>query len=208
MHSPIPDPLDRYLSEADAARDRVDRELYPLRLLDITRKTRAAIPDAEALLLDLSERWERPIGPTVVAVHSTSTWSSVDPPRWLRDWRSPQGHEWPVVVAHIEQQLTTALGLHSPDRFGWTKEPSGLWKVDLLDQIAVNALTAFQTAVLVSTDEDPWVHLDHFHDGGGATFFARRNCSSCSGEGFVEAVPPQPNGGEADTCHCVRRLPG
>lgn len=45
----VPDVLENYLSEADAARDRAARDraardLYPLRLLDITRRSAPPSP--------------------------------------------------------------------------------------------------------------------------------------------------------------------
>ncbi|MFI5591289.1 hypothetical protein ACIA5G_39985 [Amycolatopsis sp. NPDC051758] len=143
-----PDPLDQFLNEADAQRRRVDRQLYPARLLDITRQVRAAVPDANALLLDLSTRWERPLGPTVTAVRSTATFSAMSPPQWLRDWRDPQGLERTSVVARVQQHLALALGLGEPDDLGWhhidNDDEDDKWRLDLLDPLAVNALNTFQ----------------------------------------------------------------
>ncbi|RLK58443.1 hypothetical protein [Actinokineospora cianjurensis] len=142
----VPDVLENYLSEADAARDRSARDLYPLRLLDITRQARAAVPLAKALLLDLSTRWDKPIGPIVTAVRSDATTSALSPPPWLEEWRSPHGEEWQMVRARAEQHLAYALGFGEPEDLGWTEE-DGEWRVDLLDPVAVQALTTFQQAV-------------------------------------------------------------
>ena len=54
-----------------------------------------------------------------------------------------------------------------------------------------------------------WRHLDYFTDNPdtGATYFARRDCRSCRGEGLISASPPLPNGSDTDTCPSVRRPP-
>jgi hypothetical protein len=204
----VPDLLENYLSEADAARDRAARDLYPLRLLDITRQVKAAVPRAKTLLLDLTTRWDKPIGPTVTAVRGDATWSALAPPAWLAEWRSPQGDEWQIVRARAEQQLAYALGFGDPEDLGWTEE-DGQWRVDLLAPVAVQALTTFQQAVFIPApgEESRWVHLDFFTDNSGARFFARRSCPRCHGEGLVETAPRPPHGSDTDTCTCVRRLP-
>lgn len=205
----VPDPLETYLSEVDTARDRAARDLYPLRLLDITRQIRAAVPRAKALLLDLSSRWDKPIGPTVTAVRADATHPAINPPPWLAEWRSPQGDEWPMVRARAEQQLAYALGFGEPEDLGWTEEQPGEWRVNLLDPVAVQALAALQQVVFTPPpgEESRWVHLDYFDDNSGARFYARRGCPRCHGDGLVERDRPLPHGGDTDTCPCVRRLP-
>ncbi|WP_410570324.1 hypothetical protein [Amycolatopsis sp. cmx-4-61] len=179
MSRTTPDLLDNFLNEADTRRRRVDRQLYPVRLLDITRQVRAAVPDANALLLDLSTRWERPLGPTLTSIRSTATFSAMSPPQWLRDWRSPQGLEWTSVVARVEQPLALALGLGEPDDLGWhhldNDDEEDEWRLDLLDPLAVNALDTFQQSLFADLGtESQWIYLDFFSAEDGARHFARR----------------------------------
>ncbi len=190
MSRTTPDPLDQFLNEADAQRRRVDRQLYPVRLLDITRQVRAAVPGANALLLDLSTRWERPLGPTVTSIRSTATFPAMSPPQWLRNWRSPHGLEWPSVVARVEQHLALALGLGEPDDLGWHHLDNDEWRLDLLDSLAVNALDTFQQSVFADAGTgSQWVYLDFFSAADGARHFARRDCPACEGGGLVEDHP-------------------
>jgi hypothetical protein len=206
----VPDPLETYLSETDAAHERTTRDLYPLRLLEITRQVRAAVQRSTALLLDLSSRWDKPIGPTMTGVRTDdATHSAIDPPMWLAQWRSPQGDEWQIVRARAEHHLTYALGFGEPEDLGWTEERPGEWRVDLLDRVAVQALNTFQQVVFTPApgEESRWAYLDYFVDGSGARFFARRDCPNCHGEGLIQAARPLPHGGDTDNCPCVRRLP-
>jgi hypothetical protein len=212
MSRDVPDLLEDYLCEADAARDRHNRDLYPLRLLEITRQVRGAVPEARALLVDLEHRWERPIGPSVSAVRSHNTWSAITPPEWLRSYRDPQGVAWAMIVARIEQHFAYALGLDEPDSLGWHDEGDGGWRVDLLDPMAVRPLDSVQRAMFtggVLEPPSPWVYLDFFVDNPdtGARYFARRGCRDCRGDGLVAAATRLPHGGDTDTCACVRRLP-
>lgn len=124
--SPPNGALGNRLGRAMIAQDNVQSELFAVRMADVARIVRDALPDAIGLVIDCTDLYVPPIG---VVLHSIYTdggrelWvRGQELPEALTAYRTSEGTAWPDVVRHLEHELTDAMGAEEP---GMWWEPAG-----------------------------------------------------------------------------------
>lgn len=123
------------LARADETADRAAEQLYEMRMLEITRLVRDALPSATALVVDARRRRDASEGVrlhSVLAREQSALWSAADAAP-TSAVAGPRSDAWDDVVGHIEYSLTSALGPKAPlDRWHrYEANDDGLYVAEL-----------------------------------------------------------------------------
>lgn len=153
-------PLSLLLARATGTTEQAQQQLSDIRMRDIARIVRDALPGAVTLVVDSSARYVYPEG---VQLHSildpddAVLWAAGKPlPPTLAAYRTADDYEWESVISQLEYALTTALGAERADAHWATLDrhlESELTYVALPTQDEVNELltsTSLQLPVRLS----------------------------------------------------------
>ncbi|MEU6643410.1 hypothetical protein ABZ863_12765 [Saccharomonospora sp. NPDC046836] len=138
-------PLAERINRAIATVDNAQEQLHILRMLDVARIAREAVPTAEAVIVDDSDYGVDPDGLRLHAILDDS-----DKPLWTRRSALPitstsfaessDGTDWEYVVVSIEYVLSRSLGA-APPRSWWQPEgepaEENLYRAELPSRDAV-----------------------------------------------------------------------
>lgn len=178
--SPPGGALGNRLGRAMIALDSVQGELFAVRMADVARIVRDALPGAFGLVIDSNDLYVSPIG---VVLHSIYAYGGRE--LWVRDkdmsetlaaYRTSEGTAWPDVVRHLEHELTDAMGAESPGMWWEPREDRGDDGFYLARLPSTEDVTAFQTdtvqhqaAYLADRDALPFAGIWHSRPVGRPT---------------------------------------
>ncbi|GAA2822479.1 hypothetical protein [Saccharopolyspora taberi] len=113
-------PLSTHLSRAVDTVDHAQDQLHAVRIHDVTRLIRDVFPQAASIVIDARNRYVDPVGVQLHSIYSRDDqlWSAEDRvPDSLTSYRTADDHGWDDVVAHLEHELTSAIGPEQPHMY-------------------------------------------------------------------------------------------